>query len=42
MDWLDNKKLKKLLKTYPIIDKQEIDKSPKYTESNEVNIFEYQ
>lgn len=42
MDWLDNKKLKKLLKTYPIIDKQKIDKSPKYTESNEVNIFEYQ
>lgn len=42
MAWLDNKKLKKLLKTYPIIDKQEIDKSPKYTESNEVNIFEYQ
>lgn len=40
MGWLECKKLKDIVKKYPIIDKNEIDKMEKYIQSEEVNTFE--
>lgn len=41
IDWITCNKLKNLIKTYPIIDKTEIDKLEKYTQPNEVSLFKY-
>lgn len=40
MEWLECKKLKDIVKKYPIIDKNKMDKMEKYTQSEEVNTFE--
>lgn len=40
MEWLECKKLKDIVKKYPIINKDEISKIEKYTQSKEVNTFE--
>lgn len=40
MEWLECKKLKDIIKKYPIINKDEISKIEKYTQSKEVNTFE--